>query len=131
MSTTTTNADVQTAAQLSLGIIAYQLRDLEPQRSRAIADETLQQLAQATDFAEKVDALAVLGNTGDIRALQAIEPLFADTNELLRQRACTTLRRVRTPQAIAAIFKAMTTDASAGVRSECAESLSPQVQTRK
>jgi HEAT repeat protein len=115
--------EVRSTAQLALGTLAHRLAPSAPARADAIVRWALGELTAARSPAGQRQMLLVLGNAGAPAALPALGPFLRAQEPEVRGGAVTALRRLKAPEAEAALCLALTADPDAGVRLEVAQAL--------
>jgi hypothetical protein len=111
---------IRTMAGLSVGIMASHLDATDPARARAIVADVDARLRAATTPAELGAQLTVLGNAGTADAGQVASRYLGDDRAAVRASALEALRRVTSPDAEAALLRALATDPDPTVRASAA-----------
>lgn len=116
---------IRNAAQLNLGTVAYQLREIDPARSERLNQEFIAVFRAADTMEDKRSALAVMGNAGskDIRA--PVEQFITNPDERIRQDGVHALRNLKTENSQDLLNK-MLDDSSVEVRMEVVRAYSNQ-----
>jgi hypothetical protein len=111
---------IRTMAGLSVGIMASHLDATDPARARAIVADIDARLRAATTPADLGAQLTVLGNAGTADAGQVASRYLGDDRAAVRASALEALRRVTSPDAEAALLRALATDPDPTVRASAA-----------
>ncbi len=102
-------SDLSRTATLALGATART-------GDRSVVDELLERLADATTTGERVLVIGALGNSGDLRALPALEAALGDPDPRVRREAAEALRFMPDARADDLLDGVLATDAVANVR---------------
>jgi hypothetical protein len=111
---------IRTMAGLSVGIMASHLDATDPARARAIVADVDARLRAANTPAELGAQLTVLGNAGTADAGQVASRYLDDDRAAVRASALEALRRVTSPDAEAALLRALAADPDPTVRASAA-----------
>jgi len=104
-------SDVQRAATLALGAAARSNDDLDQ-----LVDELLERLQNATELGEITVLLGALGNSGDPRALPALEAARGHDNSRIRQEAVEAMRLIADARVDGLLDASLISDPATGVR---------------
>jgi hypothetical protein len=115
--------DIRSTAQLALGTLAHSLAWSAPARADGIVRWALARLEGARSAAGRRQMLLVLGNAGSPQALPAVRRYLSAPEPEVRGGAVAALRRLKGPEVDAALCRALTADADAGVRLEAVRAL--------
>jgi HEAT repeat protein len=121
--TTSADPNISSTALLSLGTVAHNLADKEPERSASIVNELVRQADVSQTEEEAHHVLEALGNTASVQALPALSKFASGSSPRLRAAALDALRLIHSRQADALLIHGLTVDADATVRLEAAYAL--------
>ncbi|BCM94474.1 hypothetical protein IAD21_06381 [Abditibacteriota bacterium] len=114
---------VASTAQLALGAMARSLAKSSPARSVQIVDAILGQLEKAKSPGEIQQLLLMLGNTGSVHALPALQRYSRSESIPLRTTAVNSLRFINSPTAERLLLTTLSQDIHADMRLEAAQAL--------
>jgi hypothetical protein len=118
-----TDEQIRSTAQLALGMMARSLAADEPERTRRILQDSLQELAAATTPEARRQQLLVLGNIGASETLGVITPYLRDEAAPVRSAAAAALRWLESSAVDELLVNALANDADTTVRLEAAQAL--------
>ena len=127
---TSTDRDVASTAQLSLGAQARRLANSSPERADKIVGMFLEEIRKTKSTETTRLMLLALGNTGSPRALPEISRFTADPSADLRAPAVMALRFIDTPEAEAILTKVLLSDEDRGVRKAAASAFGYREMTK-
>lgn len=110
------DAELRSTSGLALGVAAARLAHDDAGRGQAIVDDLLARLADASDPAQQVLLLRALGNTGDARAIPALQIALSSTWPRVRGVAVETLRMFAGARVDDLIARALVDDPDPSVR---------------
>jgi hypothetical protein len=117
------SGDSRATAELALGTLARGLAGWAPARADGIVRWALGRLEGARSAGERRQLLLVLGNAGAAQAWPAVRRHLRAAEPEVRGGAVTALRWLKGAEVEAALCRALTADADAGVRLEAARAL--------
>jgi HEAT repeat protein len=113
------------AAYLTLGAVAGRLgTDEERRRYLTEIDRVAEE--RSDDPSWRRAWIVSLGNAGLPEVFDRVGPYLLDSDESVRERAVSALRKLESPEALSALQHALTGDSSAAVRKAALEALSPR-----
>jgi HEAT repeat protein len=114
-------SSVARAAQLTLGSMAHNLKQLSPRRAADIVEHARVRLSGVSGG--ETQLIALLGNSGVAEALPVLAAFFDHPSGDLRSRAALALRFIDGEQADEMLARALTTDPDESVRTQAANAL--------
>jgi len=114
------NAEIASTAQLTLGAMARNLAETSTERATKIVDLFIKKLESSPSVEVTKQMLLALGNAGSTNAFATISQFMNDSSPALRAAAAAALRWVASDQTDALLTRALASDPEASVRLEAA-----------
>jgi len=123
------NPDIASTAQLTLGTMARRLAETSPTRADRIVNSLIEQLnsSRSADLTRQI--LLALGNAGSVQAVPVIIKFIHDSAPAIRAAAVSALRWIDSDQTNQQLIAALTSDPDSDVRFEAATALGFQKLT--
>jgi hypothetical protein len=115
--------DVRGMAKLALGAMSRALRDEDPARAEALAQETAARWSAAANDGERLETLAAIGNAGTEYALDPAREALGNADSRVRGAAAAALRFVEGASAEGLLDAVVEKDPSPEVRAEAVQAM--------
>ena len=123
LATQSSNPDIASTAELTLGAMARNLANTSPERATRIVDSIIKQIDLSSSVDTTRQLLLALGNAGSAQAYPTIARFTTDSSPLLRAASASALRWVDSDQSSALLIKLLSSDPEPSVRLEAARAL--------